>query len=85
MSPEQVELVLHSMNEQIDKSIKMYVNGKIDRIDLKIDNYIKEDNLWKQTATPTIELGNNIRGFGKVIAYILGIGAGIFAIVRIFK
>ncbi len=69
----------------IKDTIKETVNGKIDKIDVKLDNYIKDDNEWKAAANPTIELGNNVRGFGKVMVYLLGIAGAIFGLIKFTK
>ncbi len=73
------------INKTIEDTIKRVVNGKIDRLDVKLDTYMKEDNDWKERANPTIELGNNVRGFGKVMVYLLGIAGAIFAVIKFFK
>lgn len=70
------------INKTIAETIKTTVNGKIDKLNVKIDNYIVTDNEWKQQANPTIELGNNIRGFGKVAIYILGFAGMVFGIIK---
>lgn len=81
MTPEQFDLI----NKNIEQTIIKTVNGKIDRIDQKLDDYIKQDNEWKEAAQPTIEMGNNVRGFGKVLAYLLGTAAAIYGAFRMFK
>lgn len=72
MTPDQLE--------QIQKTIKETVNGKIDAMSFKLDQYIVTDNAWKVLAQPAIDLGNNVRGFGKVTAYFIGFLAGIAGI-----
>ena len=53
--------------------IQEVVNGKIDKIDLKLDAYIKEDMAWKDRAEPVLELGNSLRGASKLILYLTGL------------
>jgi hypothetical protein len=67
------------IKSHIEETIKVVVNGKIDMITTKLNSYIKEDTEWKEMAKPAIELGTNVKGFGRVFAYILGILAAIGA------
>lgn len=72
--------------EQIKAVIRETVNGKIDKIDAKLDTYIKEDTEWKQKAEPVIKMGENVQGFGKVSLYIIGfIASAIGVIIGIIK
>lgn len=81
MTPEQFSLLQASINTQI----KATVNGKIDHLTLVMEDHIKSDTLWKSQAMPAVELGTNVRGFGKVVAYLLGVGAGLYALIKIIK
>lgn len=47
--------------------------NKIDDLNDKLDRYIESDYSWKKQAQPSIDLGNNVRGFGVVFAYLVGI------------
>lgn len=78
----QIQAIQDKQPEILEALLQKYVNGKIDKIGLKLDTYIKEDNEWKYRANPTVDLGNNVRGFGKVMVYLLGIGAGIFGVLK---
>jgi len=40
--------VLRRMDPAIEKSIEKYVNGKINRLDQKITDYIENDDKWKE-------------------------------------
>jgi fructose-1,6-bisphosphatase/inositol monophosphatase family enzyme len=58
MSPDQFKQLEASITAQI----KSVVNGKIDRLqamveksDIKLDTYIREDNEWKADVKPYIE------------------------------
>lgn len=82
MNEEQLEVLRKTIDDQLKAGIETHVNGKIRALTYKIDEYIKDDTAWKETAKPTIELGNNIRGFGKVFVYLLGIGATLFGIFK---
>lgn len=57
---------------EIQDTIKKTVNGKIDLLTFKLESYIVADNEWKKKAQPTIDMGNNMRGFGKVSLYVIG-------------
>lgn len=48
-------------------------------------SYVEADMKWKEEAQPSIELGRNVTGFGRVLAYILGTLAAIYGIIKIFK
>lgn len=81
MTPEELE----HLTNHIEKIIKLTVNGKIDRINDKIEVYIHEDNLWKERANPMLEAVGDVRSFGKVLAVILGIAATVFGIIKFWK
>lgn len=72
--------------EEVDISVKKYVNGKIDNLTKSLDEYIKMDTKWKETAQPTINFATESAGFLKIGKYIVvGITAiGVF-IVTLFK
>lgn len=65
------------MKSHVAEQIKTTVNGKIDRIGTKLDNFVEGDKAWKLTAQPVIDMGTNLRGFGKVAAGIIAICAAI--------
>ena len=44
MSPEELE----HLTAHIEKIIKLTVNGKIDRLTDRVENYIKTDDEWKE-------------------------------------
>lgn len=85
MTPEQFEKLQSLITEQIGVAVKMTVNGKIDALNKKVDDYIKSDNEWKERAQPTIELGTNVRGFGKVFAYIIGTAAAVGGLIVLLE
>ncbi len=59
------------LNKTIAESIEKNVNGKIRLLDQKIDNYIREDNEWKNDVKPYIESMRKIQGFSEVGTAIL--------------
>lgn len=88
MTPAQEKRIM----ERIDKQIKITVNGKIDNLNIRLTEYIKDDTLWKDQAQPSIDLGKNLRGFGLVGAGFLGLIAavsgaiiGVLELIKRFK
>jgi hypothetical protein len=69
------------LQKMMETTIKLTVNGKIDRIDAKLEQHFKGDREWKEAAMPAIELGNNARGFGKTAAYFIGVMGSIALII----
>lgn len=70
MEEKDLQKVILALQETIDKR----VNGKIVRLDEKLDDYIKHDMEWKTTVQPIIEaydaanrVGNFIQWISKVI------------------
>ena len=45
------------------------MNGKIDKISKKLDDYIVVDEAWKKTATPYVKFGTNVKGFAVIAGY----------------
>ncbi len=54
------------------ETIKLTVNGKIDRLNAKLDNYIEQDNAWKESAEPVIKMGNDAKGASVVLLWLAG-------------
>jgi hypothetical protein len=81
--------LLKVIQDSIAIGIKENVNGKIDRLNLKLDHYIDQDNAWKKTAQPVIDMGINARGASKVLLYLTGaivsVGMAWEIICKIFK
>lgn len=82
MTPEQLEILKETIDKQLKAGIETHVNGKIRVLSDKFEAYVKEDNEWKERANPTIELGNNVRGFGVVLVYLLGVVGAIFGVIK---
>ena len=88
MTPEQFEQLQKTVADQI----KFTVNGKIDKMNDKMDTYIREDNEWKTSVTPSIETMKKIEGFGTTGLYLLkaiialgAAGTAILAIIHWFQ
>lgn len=67
MTPEQFT----DIQETIKATIKETVNGKIDRINIKLDEYIKDDNEWKAGVTPSIETMKKTQNFAEGLLFLL--------------
>ena len=51
----------------------------------KFDSFRKEDKEWKSDAKPIIDMGKNLRGFSKVILYILYLVGAVFGLLIAWK
>lgn len=67
MTPEQLDHI----TETIKQTIQEKVNGKIDRMNMKLDTYIKEDNDWKENVMPSIEIMKQMQGFSSTAIWIM--------------
>lgn len=85
MTSEQLE----EIKETVVRTVKETVNGKIDKLSIAMESHFKDDKEWKERAQPAIDMGNNIKGFGRVSVYFIGIMSaigGLYLILRdIFK
>jgi hypothetical protein len=79
MNDEQIKNFKDELKQHIEVVIQAKVNGKIDKISQKLDEYIKLDEAWKNTATPVIKMGTNVKGFGAVAGYFLAFMAALSA------
>lgn len=43
------------LSETVQGAVKFHINGKIDALTNKVDEYIKADNVWKKEAQPVID------------------------------
>ena len=89
MTPEQFLVFKNDIQAHIADTVRLTVNGKIDKINTKLDTFMKEDLEWKARAQPILDLGANVRGFNKGLVYLLGIlgmvGAGWVVITFVAK
>lgn len=77
MTELEIQKLVEGLAPKLEKVVEKKVNGKIDHLHVKLDTYIKEDTEWKARAEPVIQMGNNVRGFGKVSLYIVGFVAAV--------
>lgn len=86
--------VKETVNGKIDDLTKLVEEQKYALIDhvkedkitaWKLENYITKDEqewkAWKLLAQPSLDLGTNLRGFGKVLAYLIATIGGIIGVV----
>lgn len=79
---------LEELKKQTAETVKHNVNGKVDAMNLKLTNYIHEDEKWKQRAEPLIRLYENAYGFNNVTVWglkFLGLLAGGLGAVLLLK
>ena len=98
MSESDVQTILKAFlkSETVQKKIHeemkdaFIAHAEEDKVNAEIlKDYIASDVEWKKLAQPTIELGKNMAGFGKVALYVMGfvalLASVVFAIGKIFK
>jgi hypothetical protein len=92
MTEKQFEQFNKNIQESIKLSIETTVNGKIRRLDEKIDDYIKSDEEWKAGVTPHIETMKQFQGFTLIGTTILkatlligSVVASIYAFIKYLK
>ena len=96
-----VGMIMTKLETKIEESIDKNVNGKINKLlenqktnhDI-VQTYITEDmkwkeidKIWKEDAKPSIDLGKNVSGFGKVSLYVVGFMSavgGLFLMIKQF-
>jgi len=62
--------IQHKITTAVAEQVKETVNGKIDKINHKIDEYIIADNKWKESVTPSIDAMKKIQDFSSVSSWI---------------
>lgn len=88
-----VDLVIHKMEAKLEtsiqKGIETHVNGKIKKIDEKLDAYIVSDNAWKDTYSPYVKglasVSDGGKIMGKFVIFIGAVGAAVIGIKSLFK
>lgn len=73
MNKDQFNQLQILIKETVEVTVKTIVNGKIDRIQSKLDQYIIDDNEWKKSAQPAIDLGNTARGASTAALWLAGV------------
>lgn len=78
---------IDKLNEiMIEQKNALIEHAKEDKLTAwKLENYITKDEQewkeWKTMAQPSLDLGTNLRGFGKVLAYLIATVGGIIGVV----
>lgn len=62
---------LQELKDHVAETITLVVNGKIDRLNLKLDNYIDNDMAWKERAEPLIKAYENTGWLWKIVLKVL--------------
>lgn len=83
-----VDAVIKKIEPAVQIAVDKSINGKLYKImdEQKehkeiVQDYIKEDMKWKESAQPVITMGQNVQGFGKVSLYILGFVASVAGVI----
>ena len=87
MDEQQRQQTIKEMRHHVEEAIIRVVNGKIDKLDQKLDNYIKDDTAWKVRAEPAVKVFENTTWLGSLIIKFLKVlgllGAGMVAYITI--
>lgn len=85
MSKDDLQLVLATIKNSVETSVKETVNGKINRLDEKLDNYIAADTKWKEEKVePLIDAHRTIKNVANFLKWIAGVLAAIGLIIKGF-
>jgi len=68
-----VDDIIHRVDNSIGVAVEKHVNGKIRNLTAIVSDHIEHDKEWKNKADEKLEVITNIKGFGKVTAYIMGV------------
>lgn len=86
MKQDWIEQFKKEMQEHVSDTIRMTVNGKLDKISEKLEGHIKSVKDWQEQAQPAIDTFINLRGGYKSIlifsAFLVAIGAAVTVIKR---
>ena len=77
--------IMHKMEQGIELAINKNVNGKIKRLDEKIDAYIVQDNAWKAEFEPYMKGLANVTGGGKILVWVTGAIISIAGAILVIK
>lgn len=66
-----VQEILKQMDRRIGESVKTHVNGTIAEIHTKLEEYIVEDNKWKERAEPWVKMAEDTSKGGRFIKRII--------------
>lgn len=80
-----VDEIMHKMEQGIELAINKNVNGKIKRLDEKLEAYIIQDNAWKSEFEPYIKGLANVTGGGKILVWFSGAVISIWGAILLIK
>ena len=62
---------LQELKDHVAETVRTVVNGKIDILSSKLDDYIVEDTAWKDRAEPLVKAYENSNWLWKIILNIM--------------
>ena len=71
---------LQKVIEALKTTVENTVNGKIKRLDEKLDAYIKTDIQWKETVQPVIDAYSTVNKVGLFVEWVWKVGTPLIAI-----
>lgn len=80
-----VELILHRIEPVVATSIEKNVNGKINKLTDKLDDYIKSDNQWKSEYEPFLKGVASVSFSGKILlklVVVIGTILGVYLTIK---
>lgn len=75
MSPKQLKRFKEEMQNHVADTIRSTVNGKIEKIDARLENYIASDEAWKTRAEPVVRAFENTSWLMKLMVGLLKVGS----------
>ena len=69
MQEHELQIIIAALREGTAETIERVVNGKIKRIDEKLDKYIVQDTEWKLTIQPVIDAYATAENAGKFVQW----------------
>lgn len=89
MQEHELQKIISAIQSVTAESIEKTVNGKIRRLDEKLESYIKHDMEWKTTVQPVIDAYTTTEKVGKFLQWlskiILAVGVIVGAILYKIK
>ena len=72
---------LQKVIEALKSTVETTVNGKIKRLDEKMDMYIKNDEKWKDTVQPVIDAYSTVNKVGVFVTWFWKVGTPMVGII----
>lgn len=77
MKESDLNKIIEALRIGTTETIERVVNGKIRRIDEKLDAYIIQDEQWKKTVQPVIDAYATAENAGRFVQWTAKIGAAL--------